>query len=128
MPSTKEFIQSNKDRFLEELKVLLRIPSVSADPAFAKQVHACAGQVAEYMVYAGLEGVEIIPTKGYPVVFGQKIIDPALPTVLVYGHYDVQPPDPLDLWDSEPFDPVVRETALHPEGAIYARGTADDKG
>ncbi|MEL6391567.1 MAG: dipeptidase [Bacteroidota bacterium] len=128
MPSTKEFIQSNKDRFLEELKVLLRIPSVSADPAFAKQVHACAGQVAEYMVYAGLEGVEIIPTKGYPVVFGQKIIDPALPTVLVYGHYDVQPPDPLDLWDSEPFDPVVRQTALHPEGAIYARGTADDKG
>ena len=128
MQATQAFIQSNKDRFLEELQVLLRIPSVSADPAFEKQVHACAGQVAEYMVNAGLEQVQIIPTDGYPIVYAEKIIDPELPTVLVYGHYDVQPPDPIELWNTDPFNPVLITNDLHPDGAVVARGSADDKG
>lgn len=128
MQATQAYINEHKDRFLEELKVLLRMPSISADPAYAKDVQACAGQVAEYMVNAGLEGVEIIPTPGHPIVYGEKMIDPAKPTVLIYGHYDVQPPDPLELWDTEPFDPVIKQTDIHPEGAIFARGTADDKG
>ncbi|MEM7572947.1 MAG: dipeptidase [Bacteroidota bacterium] len=128
MQATQAFIQANKDRFLEELQVLLRIPSVSADPAFEKEVHACAGQVAEYMVHAGLEQVQIIPTEGYPIVYAEKILDPALPTVLIYGHYDVQPPDPIDLWHTEPFDPVIITNELHPDGAVVARGSADDKG
>ncbi|MEM9835802.1 MAG: dipeptidase [Bacteroidota bacterium] len=128
MQATQQFIADNKGRFLEELKVLLRIPSVSADPAFATDVQRCAGQVAEYLVRAGLEQAEIIPTPGHPIVYAEKIIDPALPTVLVYGHYDVQPPDPVELWHTDPFDPVVKKTDLHPAGAIFARGTADDKG
>lgn len=128
MQATQNYIDANKDRFLEELKVLLRIPSISADPAYAKDVQACAGQVAEYLVNAGLEQAEIIPTPGHPIVYAEKIIDPDLPTVLIYGHYDVQPPDPLDLWETPPFEPTIKKTDLHPEGAIFARGTADDKG
>ncbi|MEL6140645.1 MAG: dipeptidase [Bacteroidota bacterium] len=128
MQATQDYIIANKDRFLEELKVLLRIPSISADPAYAEDVQRCAGQVAEYLVRAGLERAEIIPTNGYPIVFAEKVIDPAKPTVLVYGHYDVQPPDPVELWETEPFDPVIKNTDIHPEGAIFARGTADDKG
>ncbi|PHI18389.1 peptidase dimerization domain protein [Lewinellaceae bacterium SD302] len=128
MQATQAYIQEHKDRFLEELKVLLRIPSISADAAYAKDVQACAGQVAEYMVNAGLNSVEIIPTPGHPIVYGEKMVDASKPTVLIYGHYDVQPPDPLELWDTEPFDPVVKKTDIHPEGAIFARGTADDKG
>jgi acetylornithine deacetylase/succinyl-diaminopimelate desuccinylase-like protein len=77
---------------------------------------------------AGCTHTELCPTKGFPIVYAEKIIDTALPTVLVYGHYDVQPPDPLDLWDNDPFDPVIKKTALHPDGAIFARGACDDKG
>lgn len=128
MQATQQFISDNKDRFLEELKVLLRIPSVSADPAYAMDVQRCAGQVAEYLVRAGLERAEIIPTPGHPIVYAEKIIDPAKPTILVYGHYDVQPADPVELWHTDPFDPVIKKTDIHPEGAIFARGTADDKG
>lgn len=128
MKATQAYIQEHKDRFLEELKVLLRMPSISADPAYAKDVQACAGQVAEYMVEAGLNSVEIIPTPGHPIVYGEKMVDPSKPTILIYGHYDVQPPDPLELWETPPFDPIVKKTDLHPEGAIFARGTADDKG
>ena len=88
----------------------------------------CANAVSASLKNAGAENVEICKTAGYPIVYGDKIIDPKLPTVLVYGHYDVQPPDPLELWESGPFDPVIKNTDIHPEGAIFARGSCDDKG
>ncbi len=122
MPSVDAYIEKNKERFLNELMDLLRIPSVSADPKYRADVARCAEKVKERMEQAGLERVEVCPTKGNPIVYGEKIVGPAKPTVLVYGHYDVQPPDPLELWDSPPFEPVVKE------GMIYARGSADDKG
>lgn len=128
MSTTQDYIQQNKERFLEELKDLLRIASVSADPAYKTEVLNCADAVAKHLKNAGADQVEICQTKGYPVVYGEKIIDKNLPTVLVYGHYDVQPADPLELWESGPFEPVVKKTELHPEGAIFARGSADDKG
>ncbi|GGP01816.1 hypothetical protein GCM10010992_03710 [Cloacibacterium rupense] len=128
MSDTQNYIQENKERFLEELKDLLRIASISADPAYKNEVLNCAEAVAKHLKNAGADNVEICETKGYPVVFGEKLIDKNLPTVLVYGHYDVQPADPLELWESGPFEPVVKTTALHPEGAIFARGSADDKG
>lgn len=128
MSETQNYIQQNKERFLEELKDLLRIASISADPAYKKDVLNCADSVAKHLANAGADNVEICETNGYPVVFGEKLIDKNLPTVLVYGHYDVQPADPLELWESGPFEPVVKKTELHPEGAIFARGSADDKG
>jgi len=126
--NASEYLQANRDRFLEELFDLLRIPSVSADPAYAGDVQRCAQSVADHLTKAGATGVEIIPTEGYPVVYGERLVDPAAPTVLVYGHYDVQPADPLELWDSPAFEPVIKKTELHPEGAIFARGACDDKG
>src|SRR5262245_59052166 len=123
MPSQREYIDQNKDRFVNELMELLRIPSVSADPKFKDDVLRTAEPVREKLAAAGDESTQLIPTKGYPVVYGDKIIDPKLPTVLVYGHYDVQPPDPLDLWNSPPFEPVIRKTDIHPDGAIFARGS-----
>lgn len=128
MQKTQMYIQGNKDRFLEELLELLRIPSVSADPAYQDDVKKAAEFVREKMEKAGADAVEVIPTAGHPILYGEKIIDPALPTVLVYGHYDVQPADPVELWESGPFEPVIKKTALHPDGAIFARGSADDKG
>ena len=128
MSDTQNYIQQNKERFLEELKDLLRIASISADPAYKNDVLNCADAVAKHLKNAGADNVEICETKGYPVVFGEKIVDKNLPTVLVYGHYDVQPADPLELWESGPFEPVVKTTELHPDGAIFARGSADDKG
>lgn len=128
MEKAQAFISANKERFLEELFDLLRIPSISADPAYKGDVKRAAESVAESLRQAGAEEVEIIPTKGHPIVFGQKIIDASLPTILVYGHYDVQPPDPLDLWKSGPFEPVIKKTEVHPQGAIFARGACDDKG
>ncbi|MGB5404742.1 MAG: dipeptidase [Robiginitalea sp.] len=118
----------NRERFLHELIELLKIPSVSADSAFSQDVLNTAEAVSTYLKDAGCDGVEICETKGYPIVYGEKMVDPALPTILVYGHYDVQPPDPVELWNSPPFEPVIQKTALHPEGAIYARGASDDKG
>lgn len=126
--AVNDFIRDNKDRFLNELLDLLRIPSVSADPKFKDDVFAAADFVKESLEKAGADVVEICQTKGYPIVYGEKIIDPALKTVLVYGHYDVQPADPYELWDSPPFEPVIKKTTVHPEGAIFARGSADDKG
>jgi acetylornithine deacetylase/succinyl-diaminopimelate desuccinylase-like protein len=126
--AVNDFIHSNKDRFLNELLDLLRIPSVSADPKFKADVFAAAEFVKNSLEKAGADTVEICQTAGYPIVYGEKIIDPALPTVLVYGHYDVQPADPYELWDSPPFEPVIKNTKIHPEGAIFARGAADDKG
>lgn len=128
MQKTQEYIQSNKEKFVGELTDLLRIPSVSADPAFAKDVVKTAGSIANHLRTAGAENVEICETKGYPIVYGDKMIDPNLPTVLVYGHYDVQPADPLELWENPAFEPVVKKTDIHPEGAIFARGACDDKG
>lgn len=128
MDETQKFITENKQRFLDELIELLKIPSVSADPAFNQDVLNTADKVAEYLKAAGADNVEVCETSGYPVVYGEKIIDGSLPTVLVYGHYDVQPADPLELWESGPFEPVIKKTEIHPEGAIFARGSADDKG
>ncbi|MEO0777773.1 MAG: dipeptidase [Bacteroidota bacterium] len=128
MENVQNYITEHRDRFLEELLDLLRIPSVSADPAYQKDVEATAKFVAQALRKAGADKVERCPTKGYPIVYGEKIIDPALPTILVYGHYDVQPPDPIELWESGPFDPVIKKAKGHPKGAIFARGACDDKG
>ncbi len=128
MQAAQKFIQANRDRFLEELFELLRIQSISADPAFSKDVLACAEKVAERLKKAGADDVCVHETPKFPIVTASKIIDKKLPTVLVYGHYDVQPADPLELWDSEPFEPTVKKTKIHPDGAIFARGSADDKG
>ena len=128
MKSAKTYIEKNKERFLDELIELLKIPSISADSAYKKDVLKTAEAVKKQLEKAGCDSVEICETPGYPIVYGEKIIDKKLPTILVYGHYDVQPPDPLDLWDSPPFEPVIKKTKLHPEGAIFARGSCDDKG
>jgi len=122
MEFIKESIEKNKQRYLDELMELLRIPSVSADPKFKADVLRTADFVKEKLEAAGLDNTEICPTAGFPVVYGDKIIDPSLPTVLIYGHYDVQPADPYELWNSPPFEPVIKD------GYIYARGSADDKG
>jgi len=128
MNATQIFIQENKDRFLSELVDLLKIPSVSADASYSEYVHKTAESIANHLTIIGLDKIEICQTAGYPIVYGEKIIDPSLPTVLVYGHYDVQPADPIDLWTSPPFEPVIKKTVIHPEGAIFARGACDDKG
>ncbi len=128
MKSAKTYIEKNKERFLDELIELLKIPSISADSAYKKDVLKTAEAVKKQLAKAGCDSVEICETPGYPIVYGEKMIDKKLPTILVYGHYDVQPPDPLDLWDSPPFEPVIKKTKLHPEGAIFARGSCDDKG
>ncbi|MFN7490405.1 MAG: dipeptidase [Chryseotalea sp.] len=118
----KEYIAQHQERFLQELFDLLRIPSVSADSKFKTDVRKAAEYVKVKLLEAGATKVELVETKGHPIVFGEKIIDPELPTVLVYGHYDVQPADPLHLWTSPAFEPVVKD------GKIYARGACDDKG
>lgn len=128
MNDLKQYIEQNQQRFLDELFALLRIPSISADSAYNDEVVKAAEFVAQSMRDAGADHVEICPTPGHPIVYGEKIIDPKLPTVLVYGHYDVQPAVPLELWDTPPFEPTIKKTDLHPEGAIFARGSADDKG
>ncbi len=122
MEQLQSYLEANKERFLNELIELLRIPSVSADEKFAPDVNRAAEFVKQQLINAGVDKAEICPTKGYPVVYGEKIIDTKLPTVLVYGHYDVQPADPYELWNSPPFEPVVKD------GNIYARGACDDKG
>lgn len=128
MEHIKNYIEENKERFINELLELLKIPSISADPAYHKDVLECAEIVAKSLEDAGADKVEICQTAGYPIVYGEKIMDKTLPTVLVYGHYDVQPADPLDLWTSGPFEPVIKKTETHPQGAIFARGACDDKG
>ncbi len=128
MSAVQSYIQTHKDRFLQELLDLLRIPSVSADPKHKEDVKKTADAVAAHLRSAGADKVDIHPTAGHPIVYAEKMVDPSNPTVLVYGHYDVQPPDPLDLWTSGPFDPVIKKTPIHPDGAIFARGSCDDKG
>ena len=128
MNTIQSYIKDNKKRFLNELIELLKIPSVSADSAYKKDVLLTADFVLESLKKAGCDHVEICETPGYPIIYGEKIIDKNLPTVLVYGHYDVQPADPINLWTSPPFEPVIKKTEIHPEGAIFARGACDDKG
>jgi acetylornithine deacetylase/succinyl-diaminopimelate desuccinylase-like protein len=128
MEQSINYISENKERFLNELFELLRIPSISADPSYAADVHQTAKVIAEQFKSIGLDNVEICPTAGYPIVYAEKIFDPSLPTVLVYGHYDVQPADPIELWHNPPFEPIIKKTEIHPEGAIFARGACDDKG
>ena len=128
MEHIKNYISENKDRFIDELIELLKIPSISADPEYTEEVANCANAVAKSLTEAGAENVEVCKTEGHPIVYGEKIIDSNLPTVLIYGHYDVQPADPLELWTSGPFDPVIKTTEKHPDGAIFARGACDDKG
>lgn len=118
----KDYQEKNKDRFLNELLDLLRIPSVSAKSEHKDDMKRCAEAIQQRLLEAGADKAEIYPTDGHPVVYGEKIIDPSKPTVLVYGHYDVQPPEPLELWKSGPFDPTIVD------GKIYARGSCDDKG
>jgi acetylornithine deacetylase/succinyl-diaminopimelate desuccinylase-like protein len=117
-----DYLTKNKQRFLDELLELLRIPSVSADSKYKADVARCADAVKQSLLNAGCDKAEICPTEGHPIVYGEKMIDPSKPTVLVYGHYDVQPADPLELWHSGPFEPVIKD------GKIYARGACDDKG
>ncbi|MBS1593641.1 MAG: dipeptidase [Bacteroidetes bacterium] len=122
MEKLQSYLEANKQQHLDELLDLLRIPSVSADEKFKADVLRTAEFVKEKLIAAGADNVVLEQTKGYPVVYGEKILDPKLPTVLVYGHYDVQPADPYELWHSPPFEPVIKD------GNIYARGSADDKG
>lgn len=128
MNTVKNYIDENKERFLDELFELLRIPSISADPKHKDDIRKTAELVKDHFDKIGMENTEICETPGYPVVYAEKIIDEELPTILVYGHYDVQPADPIELWDTEPFEPVVKKTKVHPDGAVFARGASDDKG
>jgi len=122
MEHIQNYINEHKDRFISELMDMLRIPSVSADSKYKEDVIRNAEFIKNSLINAGADKVEICQTPGHPIVYGEKIINPSLPTVLVYGHYDVQPPDPLDLWESPPFEPVIKD------GNIVARGSCDDKG
>ena len=118
----KQYIARNNERFLNELFELLRIPSVSSQPDHKEDMYKCANKLVDMLKAVGVDKAEVYQTTGHPVVYGEKIIDPAKETLLIYGHYDVQPVDPLNLWDSPPFEPEIRN------GAIYARGANDDKG
>ncbi|MBQ0077944.1 MAG: dipeptidase [Bacteroidales bacterium] len=118
----KEYIDQNRDRFFEELFSILRIPSISARPEHKADCERCAARLKELLLEAGADSAGVCPTAGNPVVFGCKTIDPSAPTILVYGHYDVQPPEPLDKWKTDPFEPVIHD------GAIWGRGANDDKG
>ncbi|MBU3745572.1 MAG: M20 family dipeptidase, partial [Sediminibacterium sp.] len=122
MLSWKDYQAAHQERFLQELLELLRIPSISARSENKESMLACAELVKKRLLEAGADSATIYPTEGHPIVYGEKIIDPSKPTILVYGHYDVQPADPLELWKSGPFEPEIRD------GKIYARGSCDDKG
>jgi len=120
--------EEQKKGFLEELLEFLKFPSISADSNYKDDLNKTAVWVSKSLIEAGCDSSEVIKTKGHPIVYGEKIINKEYPTVLVYGHYDVQPPDPLNLWKSPPFEPVIEKTEIHPDGAIFARGACDDKG
>lgn len=122
MSSTQQYIEANRDRFLDELMDFLRIPSVSTSSKYAEEIRQAAEFVQQKLIIAGADEVRLIDTIRYPLVYGEKIVDESLPTVLVYGHYDVQPADPYELWDTPPFEPVLKDEK------IYARGASDDKG
>ncbi|MEM6646160.1 MAG: dipeptidase [Bacteroidota bacterium] len=122
MASPQQYADQHADRFVDELIDLLRIPSVSTDPAHASDVRRAAQWMVDHLQRVGVQHVELCETPGHPIVYGEHMVDERLPTVLIYGHYDVQPPDPLDLWTSAPFEPVIKD------GDLYARGSCDDKG
>ena len=124
----KNYIEKNKNRFLSELFELLRIPSISANSDHDSDTRLTADLINKHLKKLGLDNCEICETEGHPIVYGEKIINQDLPTILVYGHYDVQPVDPIELWDQDPFQPYIKKTEIHPEGAIFARGACDDKG
>ena len=126
--SYKEYIQNNKERFLDELFDIIKIPSVSAVSEHNNDTRNSAKFLFNQFQNLGMDNCEICETEGHPIVYAEKIIDKKLPTVLIYGHYDVQPVDPIELWDTEPFEPTIKKTKIHPEGAIFARGSCDDKG
>ena len=128
MDKIKNYIDANKDRFLDELFELIKIPSVSAQKEHDLDVRKAAELIKNHFLKLNLDNCEICETQGHPIVYGEKIIDKNLPTILVYGHYDVQPVDPIELWDKDPFKPYIKKTKIHPEGAIFARGACDDKG
>ena len=128
MDKIKNYIDTNKDRFLDELFELIKIPSVSAQKEHDLDVRKAAELIKNHLLKLSLDNCEICETQGHPIVYGEKIIDKNLPTILVYGHYDVQPVDPIELWDEDPFKPYIKKTKIHPEGAIFARGACDDKG
>ena len=125
---TDKYIKENKDKFLNELIELLKIPSVSADIKFKSDVLDAASFLKRNLEKIGADNAQIFQTEGHPIVYAEKFISNDYPTILVYGHYDVQPADPYELWDSDPFNPVIKNTEIHPDGAIFARGACDDKG
>ena len=120
MQTWKTYQENNKQRFLDELMALLRVPSISSDSTHQADMLTCAEAVRKSLLDAGAARAEIFPTAGHPVVFAEKILDESKPTILVYGHYDVQPVDPLELWHTPPFEPTIKN------GMIFARGSADD--
>ena len=128
MDKIKNYIDTNKDRFLDELFELIKIPSISAQKEHDSDVRKAAELIKNHLLKLNLDNCEICETQGHPIVYGEKIIDKNLPTILVYGHYDVQPVDPIELWDQDPFKPYIKNTKIHPEGAIFGRGACDDKG
>lgn len=123
-----QIIEKKRERWINELMELLKIPSVSADSRHKDDVKKAAEKVKELLIQAGADYAEVCATNGHPIVYAEKKASDNAPTVIVYGHYDVQPPDPLDLWESPPFEPVIKKTSIHPQGAIFARGACDDKG
>lgn len=122
MQDALAYADAHFDQFVAELEDLLRIPSISTDPAYAGEVRRCAAWLVDHLKALGFQRAEAIKTPGHPIVYAEHIVDDSLPTVLIYGHYDVQPPDPLELWESPPFEPVRKN------GTLYARGACDDKG
>lgn len=122
MEKTQKYINENKEKFLNELFELLRIPSISAESAHKEDMVFCAEHIKKCLLGAGADKATVYPTKGAPIVYGEKIINPALPTILIYAHYDVMPVEPLELWKTKPFEPVIID------GKIFARGADDDKG
>ncbi|PSQ79647.1 MAG: peptidase M20, partial [Bacteroidetes bacterium QS_1_63_11] len=122
MDTALSYAENHSDRFVDQLKELLRIPSVSTDSAYADEVERAAHWLSDHFDDIGMDHAEVIETDGHPLVYSEYITDPAKPMVVVYGHYDVQPPDPLDEWDTNPFEPTQRNSTL------YARGACDDKG
>lgn len=128
MKKTQAYISKHKQPFLDGLFDLLRIPSISANPNLKPEMQRTAEMIKQSLLDAGVDHAEICPTLGNPIVYAERIIDTNKPTVVVYGHYDVQPADPLELWDSPAFEPILKKTKIHPEGAIFARGACDDKG
>ena len=120
--------EKEKEKYLDQLFEFLKLPSISADSRFKSDMLKTAKWLSNQLLNSGCEISEIYETDGHPIVYGEKMVDISYPTILVYGHYDVQPPDPVELWTNPPFDPIIKETKIHPEGAIFARGSCDDKG